>query len=99
MTLSGRKVKKTKEIWILTASSIKDYAERLGYAKIIESAGARLVCNTCPVLIPPDYFMENGYNVIAVDSSKLVTYIQNTKDIPCCYGGLATFIDVITNPV
>ena len=98
MTLSGRKAKDTVEIWILIPSTIKGYAERMGYAKIFASAGVRLLSNTCPLLMPADYFKRQGFSVMATDSSKLASYIPNARNVTCCYGSLDTFVDAVTNP-
>lgn len=96
-TLSGRKVKDNKEMWILTNSTIKRYATDIGIARIIESAGAKLVTNTCPPAMPQDFFKQNGYVGVATDSSKMVYYVSTTKNLPCYYGSLDKFIDIVTS--
>jgi predicted aconitase len=94
---SGRRVKSEVEIWILIPNGIKKYAEDIGYANIIESTGTKLVCNTCPVIMPRDFFRSRGYRAIATDSPKMIYYISATKDVPCYYASLDKFIDVVTN--
>ena len=96
-SFSGRKVKRGVEAWILTSSLIKKYAEEIGYAKGIESAGVRLVSNTCPSPMPLEFFVKRGYRGAATDSPKMVYYISTTKGVPCYYGSLDKFIDVITS--
>lgn len=95
--LSGRKVKNKVELWILTSNIIKKYGENIGLANIIESTGARFVSNTCPNTMPRDFFKKRGYRVAATDSPKLAYYISTMKDMPCYYGSLDKFIDIVTS--
>ena len=92
----GRKFKNHVDIWILTSSLIKKYAEEIGFANTIEAAGARLVTNTCPSPMPQEFFRSRGYRAAATDSSKMAYYISATKGLPCYYGSLDKFIDVIS---
>jgi hypothetical protein len=92
--LHGRKAK--REIWILISHVIKRYAEDVGLASIIESAGARLVCGTCPAAMPRGFFKSQGYKSVATDSSKMAYYISAVQDVLCYYGRLDKFIDIIT---
>lgn len=94
--LSGRKVRSNVEIWILISHALKQYAEDIGLAKIIECAGARLVSNTCPSPMPREFFRERGYRVMAVDSPKMIYYLSTTKNVTCHYGSLSKFIDIVT---
>ncbi len=96
-TLSGRRVKKDVDIWILISHAIKQYAEDIGYAAIIESAGARLVSNTCPGTMPEDYFEKRGYRAVATDATKQAYNFSTTRDVRCYYGNLDRFIDAITD--
>jgi predicted aconitase len=94
---SGRRVKSRVEIWILTSHLIKKYAEDIGYAAPLRSAGVRLAANTCPSPMPREFFIKRGYRGAATDSPKMVYYISATKGIPCFYGSLDKLIDVVTD--
>jgi predicted aconitase len=94
---SGRRVKSRVEIWILTSNAIRKYADDIGYANILDSAGVRLVSNTCPSPMPLDFFKKQGYRGAATDSPKMVYYISATKGVPCYYGSLDKFVDIVTN--
>lgn len=94
--LSGRRVKNHVEIWILVSHAIRQYAEDMGYANIIEGSGARLLSNTCPAAMPQEYFDERGFNMIATDSPKTVYYASTAKQALCYYGALEKFIEVVT---
>jgi hypothetical protein len=98
-TLSGRRVKNKLEIWILVSHVIRKYAENIGYANMIESTGARLVSNTCPSAMPWDFFKRRGYRALATDSPKIAYYASTTQDLPCYYGSLDKFIDIITRKI
>lgn len=93
---SERKVKSKVEIWILISNVIKKYAEDIGYVNLIESTGVRLVSNTCLTPMPRDFFKKRDFRAVATDSPKMVYYISATKDVPCYYGSLNKFIDIVT---
>ena len=62
--LEGKKVK--KETWITTARPTKEVADRMGYTKIIEEAGAKFACDTCCVVAP----IKGRFKGLATDSAK-----------------------------
>ena len=97
--LSGRRVKDKAEIWILVSHMIKKYAENIGYAKKIESTGAKLVSDTCPSPMPGGFFKSRGYRAFATDSPKMAYYASTTQDVPCHYGSLDKFVDVVTKRI
>jgi len=96
---SGKKVKNKVETWILTSNIVKKYAENVGYAKILESTGVRLVSNTCPSIMPRDFFKSRGYSALATDSSKMAYYASAVQNVLCYYGSLEKFIDAVTTEV
>ena len=66
--LAGRQVK--KEFWITTARPTKQMADRMGYAAIIEAAGARIAADTCCVVAP----IQGRFTALATDSAKACYY-------------------------
>jgi len=46
--LEGRRVAPGVRLWVNTARGIKAYADQIGYTRIIEEAGGRILCDTCP---------------------------------------------------
>lgn len=74
--LAGKKIK--TDVWICTARQVKTLAEIMGIAKIIENAGARIVCDTCPVLCPTS---SKGYRAIATNSVKLAHYVPGLWNV------------------
>ncbi|HSO25791.1 MAG TPA: aconitase X, partial [Methanobacteriaceae archaeon] len=71
-TLQGKKLK--NELWLCTSINMKAAAERMGYTKMIEQAGGKLVCDTCMVVSPIE---ELGFEVIGVDSAKAANYVPS----------------------
>jgi hypothetical protein len=67
--LEGKKVK--AEFWVCTARQTKVLADKMGLTEIIEKAGARIICDTCPVLAPTS---TKGYKKLLTNSGKLAHY-------------------------
>ena len=96
--LSGRKVKNGIDMWVQTMHSVKAYAEDIGLAEIIESTGAKLMCNICAGAMPRGFFKKQGYNGVATDSPKYVYYVATLQDTPCYYGGrFEKWVDIVTD--
>jgi len=68
--LEGKKLK--KPVWICTSRMMKEAAVRMGYQKIIEDAGGRIVADTCMVVSPIE---EMGYKTTGVNSGKAANYL------------------------
>jgi predicted aconitase len=61
-----------KPVWICTSRVIKERSEQEGYLADIESAGGRIVADTCMVVSPLE---ELDYGVTSVDSGKAANYL------------------------
>jgi hypothetical protein len=66
--LDGKRV--TKEFWITTARPIKQMADRMGYTRIIEAAGAKFAADTCCVVAP----IKGRFDALITDSAKACYY-------------------------
>ncbi len=77
--LSGKTVK--ADFWVCTARQMKCLADKMGYTTIIEAAGARVVCDTCPVLAPTS---PKGYRTLATNSAKLAHYAPGLWNLKTC---------------
>ena len=62
--LEGKRVK--KETWICVARPVKSIADKMGYSKTIESAGAKFACDTCMAVAP----LKGRFKGLATDSAK-----------------------------
>ena len=68
--VEGKNLK--KPVWICTARVNKEVANQMGYTDIIESAGGKIVADTCCVVAPIE---EMGYKTTAVNSGKAANYL------------------------
>ncbi|MEM0360249.1 MAG: aconitase X catalytic domain-containing protein [Candidatus Diapherotrites archaeon] len=66
--LNGKKVK--KEFWICTARQTKQLADKMGYTKAIEEAGAKIACDTCMAVAP----IKGRFKGMVTDSAKACYY-------------------------
>lgn len=70
--VENKKIK--NELWVCTSINVKAAADRMGYTKIIESAGGHIVCDTCMVVAPIE---DMGYEIIGVNSAKAANYVPS----------------------
>jgi predicted aconitase len=91
--LEGRRVRKDIRFWICTNRMTRKQAEYSGYVRTIESAGAKVVADTCPVEshMRQSTCREYGLAVpnvrnMVTDSVKMVRYV---KDLIGCNTALA----------
>lgn len=69
--LEGKRVAKGTRLWVMTASSIRDTAEELGYAQIVEDSGAELLADGCLLLFYIDGLAQRpNMNRVATDGAK-----------------------------
>ncbi len=66
----NKKIK--NDLWVCTSINVKAASDRMGYTKIIESAGGHIVCDTCMVVAPIE---DMGYETIGVNSAKAANYV------------------------
>ena len=62
--LDGKRISANVNLWIDTPRAIKEVADRSGYTAMIESAGARLLSDTCPAI---SRILPKGVKVVATD--------------------------------
>jgi len=48
--LEGKRISENTKLWIATTDSIRSYAEKLGYDKMISDAGGSIMADTCPCI-------------------------------------------------
>ena len=85
--VGGRKLK--TPVWVCTSISVKAAADRMGYTRIIENAGGKVVCDTCMVVAPIE---ELGFEVIGVDSAKAANYVPTMCGCDVVYDELENLI-------
>jgi len=77
--LAGRQVR--KEFWITTARPIKQMADRMGYTRIIEQAGAKFAADTCCVVAP----IQGRFKTLLTDSAKACYYARGKNKFNTLY--------------
>ena len=93
--LKGQKVAESAPpLWVFTSSANKAIAEKTGIAQIITDAGALLLENTCPEVVPYD---PNWVKHVLTNSMKAEHYIKSgLNGIPTSVMNLPDCIDVAT---
>lgn len=71
------------EVWVCTSIHMKSIADRMGYTKIIEDAGGKVVVDTCMVVAPIE---DMGYKNVATNSGKAATYLPGFCKSNVIYG-------------
>lgn len=85
--LVGCKLK--SELWVCTSISTKAASDRMGYTKIIEDSGGKIVCDTCMVVAPIE---DLEFKVIGVDSAKAANYVPSMCGLKVVYDNLDNLI-------
>jgi len=68
--IEGKRLR--KPLWICTSRVTKEAATRMGFTKIIEKAGGKVVADTCTVVSPIERM---GFKTTGVDSGKAANYL------------------------
>ncbi|MBE6487994.1 MAG: DUF521 domain-containing protein [Methanosphaera stadtmanae] len=82
-----------KDLWICTSKAIKSIAKQCGYLDIIESAGGKIVSDTCMVVAPVE---DLDYEIIGVNSAKAANYVPNMCKLDVVYDTCENLIKKIT---
>ncbi|OGP62861.1 MAG: hypothetical protein A2170_07310 [Deltaproteobacteria bacterium RBG_13_53_10] len=74
--LVGKKVHENVRLWIFTCPQYKVLFGRLGYDRIVENAGGRIIYDTSVLFMSPRYFAEKkGVRTVVSDSAKMCHYL------------------------
>lgn len=89
--LKGKRIAGNVEFWILCSAMGKAFAESNGYKAVIEAAGARLVQDTCPVVMTMESLRNIGRKTLATNSAKLVNCMPG-EGFLIHYGDINTLV-------
>jgi hypothetical protein len=89
--MEGKKLK--KPLWICTSRMVKEAANRMGFTRIIEAAGGKVVADTCMVVSPIE---DMGYKTTAVNSGKAANYLPGFCKQNVVFGRLDSILDKVT---
>jgi len=74
--LENKKVK--AETWICTSHQIKDLATQMDCLSVLEEAGVKIVCDTCPVLCQT---LNRGFESVVTNSCKMAHYVRGLWNV------------------
>ncbi len=97
--VSGKKVHPSAEFWVLSSGPVKAYAERAGYAGVLENSGVKLLSETCPLLIPASLYLKREYRTMATNSAKMAFYIPAIRGLTPHYGSIERCVEAAVNGV
>lgn len=83
--LRGKRVHPDTALWVHTPRAIKQVAERNGYLRAIEAAGAVVMSDTCPAI---SRRLPKGVRVIATDSAKQAHYLPAIANVQGWFGSV-----------
>ena len=89
--VKGKRLKKT--LWIFTSRFTKELSYELGYGKIIEESGGKIVSDTCMVVSPIESM---GFRVIGVNSGKAANYLPTLCKCKVVLGSIKELVEMIT---
>ncbi|HXZ43945.1 MAG TPA: aconitase X catalytic domain-containing protein [archaeon] len=88
--LEGKRVHTGVQLWICTNTVVEEMARRMGYAKVIEQSGAKLMVGTCHNDCPLGAW---GFRRLATDSGKFAYYTPTTVGTECVFAGTEACIE------
>lgn len=92
--IGDKKVNPDVTLWVCTSAQIKTIADRMGYTAIIEKAGGKVVCDTCPVLAPTrDLAQKMGHRILTTNSAKMAHYSPGQFGLMTHYGNIDKIIE------
>jgi predicted aconitase len=83
--LDGKKLSPNTQLWVHTPRAIRQVADRNGYTRTIEAAGAHLMSDTCPAI---SQYVPKGTKVVATDSAKQGHYLPAILGVQCWFGSM-----------
>jgi len=89
--LRGERVAHGVRLWINAARGTKVNADSMGYTQIIEDAGGRIMCDTCPtnIRIPAKRIVTSGFKQAHYSRGMLDAEVIVAKVGPCVRAALA----------
>ncbi len=86
--LEGKKLK--KDLWVFTSRAAKVWADEMGYTKIIEESGAKMIFDTCMVVSPLE---ELDFECIGTNSGKAAKYLPGFCKKKVFFADIDTLIE------
>jgi len=93
LLLEGRRIKRDVQLWIFTSRAVFERAKEQGYTAAIESAGSRIFCDACPIVMPKK-ILRNA--VVATNSCKAAHYLTSLQKVQVCLMDMKSCIQSFT---
>jgi predicted aconitase len=86
--LKSKKLKDEIELWVFFPRILATFAENMEYVKIIETSGARVITDSCPVGLSEHLIggKRRKSQIVATNSAKLPTYMSSREGSLLHYG-------------
>jgi predicted aconitase len=97
--LSGQTVRSSVDLRVYTSVPLKTYADRSGFTQVIEKAGGKIICESCPVSEPKKNLRSTRCKVAATNSAKLAHYIPGDWDVTTWFGSAKRCVDAAISGV
>ena len=91
--MEGKKVNASVGMWVCTSRPMKVFADRMGYTEVIEKTGAKVVCDTCPVVSTKEAIRNLGFKSVVTNSAVMADYVPTIHGIPAHVGRLEQCVD------
>ena len=91
--MDGKKINSNVSMWVCTSRPMKVFADRMGYTEVIEKTGAKVVCDTCPVVSTKESIENLGFHSVTTNSAVMADYVPTIHRIPARVGTLAQCVD------
>ena len=89
--IGDRKLAPGKAFWVFTTAETENLAERMGIKEKLETAGVRIMAQTCLVISP----LVGGYKNLITDSGKFASYLPSEHNIKIRYAGMEACIEAV----
>jgi hypothetical protein len=91
--LEGKRLHGNTQLWLFVSRALKEVADRSGYTKIIEDAGAHVLTDTCCAISGT---VPKGTKVVATDSAKQAHYLPAMLGVQTWFGATEECIQAAT---
>ncbi len=89
--IGDRKVSPGKAFWVFTTAETENLMERMGLKEKLESAGIRLMAQTCLVISP----LVGNFKNLITDSGKFASYLPSEHGIKIRYAGMEACVEAV----
>lgn len=97
--LAGKKVHPKVEVWVTTSQTVIGYGEAAGYVHAIESSGAKVLADACPMNIAMETVAGYGPRIVATNSGRVADAMPNFQGTKGHFGSTKRCLDAAISGV